>query len=294
VLFRSRLGLPESVLATAEQLVDSKAIEMEGLLARLTVSLKKAEEDAATARRERAEAEEARKQLSKQLDDLKKDRKATLRKAVEEARGLVDNTRREMEKALEEARRAGASADAAKTLRRKVEEKRETFKRKAGQLAPKPRAGLPLESLEEGTRVWLETMKRHGVVTRIDERRRKVTVNADGLEIEVAADAIQSPDPEMPAAPAPPGRTVVHRPAAVSPEIKLLGMRVDEGMRALETYLNEACLAGLSSVRIVHGFGTGAMRDAVHAMLKKHPLIATFDYAPPFEGGRGATVAVLK
>ena len=71
-------------------------------------------------------------------------------------------------------------------------------------------------------------------------------------------------------------------------------MRVDEALRALETYLNEACLAGLGSVRIIHGFGTGAVRDAVHALLKEHPLIVSFDYAAPFEGGRGATVAVLK
>jgi DNA mismatch repair protein MutS2 len=289
-----RYGLPEEVLSTAEGLVDSKAIEMEGLLARLTGELKRAEEDAATARRERAEAEEARKELSERLEELKRDRKATLRKAVEEARGLVDNTRREMEKALEEARRTGASAEVSKQLRRKVEEKRESFKKKAGQLAPRRRAGLAIESLEEGQRVYLESMNRHGVITRIDARRRKVTVDADGLSIEVAAEAIQQPDPEAPAPAAPVGRTVFARPAALSPEINLRGMRVDEALRALETYLNEACLAGLSSVRIIHGFGTGAVRDAVHAKLKTHPLIATFDYAEPFEGGRGATVAVLK
>jgi len=100
---------------------------MEGLLARLTESLKKAEADAATARRERAEAEEARKKLAESLEELKRDRKAALRKAVAEAQGLVDNTRKEMERAIEEARRSGADAAAAKQLRRKVEEKRTSF-----------------------------------------------------------------------------------------------------------------------------------------------------------------------
>ena len=74
-------------------------------------------------------------------------------------------------------------------------------------------ASLPLESLEDGQRVWLETMKRHGIVTRIDERRRKVTVDADGLSIEVAAEAIQQPDPESPAPPPPPAaRSSIGRP----------------------------------------------------------------------------------
>jgi DNA mismatch repair protein MutS2 len=289
-----RFGLPEEVLATAEKLVDSRAIEMEGLLARLTESLRKAEADAETARRERAEAEEARKNLAERLEEAKRERKEALRKAVEEARGLVDNTRREMERAIEEARRAGADAAAAKQLRRKVEEKRDSFRKKAGQLAPKPRPAIPLASLLVGQRVWIETMKRHGTVSRIDERRGKVTVDAGGLSIEVDASAVCQPDAESPAPPATQGRTVVARPAAVAPELNLIGQHVEEAVRNLERYLNEACLAGLGNVRIIHGFGTGALRDAIHAMLKKHPLIASFHYGEKHEGGRGATIAVLK
>jgi len=289
-----RYGLPQGVLAAAEELLDSRAIEMEGLLARLTESLKKAEADAATARRERAEAEEARKKLAESLDELKRDRKAALRKAVAEAQGLVDNTRKEMERAIEEARRSGADAAAAKQLRRKVEEKRTSFKKKAGELAPKVRAAIRIEDLEIGRQVWLETMNRHGIVTRVDARRGKVEVNAGGLPIEVDAAGLREPDADAAPPPAPAGRTVVHRPPSVAPEIKLIGLHVAEAMRSLETYLNEACLADLATVRIIHGHGTGALRDAVHALLKKHPLIESFRYGEPHEGGRGATVAVLK
>jgi DNA mismatch repair protein MutS2 len=289
-----RHGLPEEVLRTAEGLVDSRAIEMEGLLARLTAALKKAEADAAKARRERAEAEEARKELSGRLEELKRERKESLRKAVEEARGLVDNTRREMERAIEEARREGADAAAARQLRRKVEEKRASFKKKAVELAPKVRAGIPVDDLQVGRRVWVETMNRPGIVVRVDERRGKVEVNAEGLAIEVDAATLREPDAEAAPPPAPHGHTVVRRPVSVAPEVKLIGQHVEEAMRSLETYLNEACLAGLASVRIIHGFGTGALRDAVHAMLKKHPLIASFRYGEKHEGGRGATVAVLK
>jgi DNA mismatch repair protein MutS2 len=291
-----RLGLPEEVLATAEELVDSKSIEMEGLLTRLTLALKKAEADAETARRERAEAEEAGKQIAEQLDRLKADRKAALRRAAEEARGLVENTRREMERALAEARKTGADASAAKELRRQVEVKRESFKKKAAQLSPRPRPPIPLKALAIGDKVWVETMKRHGTVSEIHERRGKVTVDAGGITIQVDASSILAPEEGGAAAePAPTqGRTIVARPAAVSPELDLRGLRVEEALRKLDTYLNHACLGDLASVRIIHGFGTGAVRDAVHKVLAAHPLIASYHYGEKPEGGRGATIAVLK
>jgi DNA mismatch repair protein MutS2 len=291
-----RLGLPEAVLATAAQLVDSKSIEMEGLLARLTIALKKAEADAETARRERAEAEAARKELAERLEKLKADRKASLRKAAEEARGLVENTRREMQRALAEARKAGADAAATRQLRRQVEVKREAFKKKAEELSPRPRAPLPIESLAAGQTVWVETMKRQGQVTEVDERRGKVTVDADGITIQVDASAIMEAKQETtgPAAPPAQGRTIIPRPAAVAPELDLRGLRVEEALRKLETYLNQACLADLASVRIIHGFGTGAVRDAVHRALSGHPLIASYRYGERTEGGRGVTIAVLK
>jgi DNA mismatch repair protein MutS2 len=289
-----RLGLPEDVLAAAEGLLDSGAIEMEGLLARLTESLKKAEAEADIARRERAEAETARKELSKQLADLKRERKEALRKAAEEARGLVENARREMERALEQARRAGAPAQETRDLRRQVEEKRDALKKKAGELAPKPRKPLPLESLSEGQRVWVETMKCHGTVTKIHARRRKVTVDARGLSIEVDASAIQQADEKNPPPKPAAGRSIVPRPSAVAPEVSLRGERYDQARRHLETYLHEAYLAELPSVRIIHGHGTGALQQMVHEFLKEFPLVESFRFGERGEGGRGVTIAVFR
>jgi len=291
-----RLGLPPDVLETAAQLIDSDAIEMEGLLARLTASLKKAEADADTARRQRAEAEEARKELAQRLEEVKKERKASLRRAVAEAQGLVENTRREMEKALEAARRAGADAAATRHLRRQVEVKRAQFKQKREELAAERRPTLPLDALQPGDTVWVETMKRHGTVTAVDEKRRKVTVQAGALTIEADASAIQRPAPDAQADPPPAreGRTIVQGAGAVHPELDMRGMRVDEGLRRLEQFLNEACVADLGTLRLIHGHGTGALRDAVRKELKGHPLVASFRYGEYGEGGQGVTIVTLK
>jgi len=293
----ARYGLPAAVLAGAERLVDSDAIEMEGLLARLTTSLKKAEADARKAKRERADAEKARKDLARQLEDLKKERKEALRRAVAEAQGLVENTRRQMQQALDEARRAGADAAATRHLRRQVEAKRDRFKAKSRELAPTRRPPLALENLYLGQVVYVETMQRHAAVRQIDLKRRKVVLEAGGLEIEADAEAIRQADAEA-AAESPPereGRTVVERGGeSVAPELDMRGMRVDEAMRALEQYLNDACVADLAAVRIIHGHGTGALREMVRRELKDHPLIESFRYGQWNEGGRGVTVAVLR
>jgi len=299
-----RLGLPKDVLEEAERLVDSDAVEMEGLLARLTSSLRKAETDAADARREREQAEQQRGELEQRLEEVKRERKEALRRAAEEAQGLVENTRREMEQALQEARRAGADAESTRHLRRQVEEKRAQVKQQRRELAPDRRPALPLESLQPGHTVWIETMNRHATVTRVDARRGKVTVDAGGLTIEADASAVRQPDPGAEAqaarAPAAPSdeeaerKTIVQGVGRVDPELDLRGLRVDEGLRRLDTHLNEACVADLATIRIIHGHGTGAMRDAVRKTLADHPLIESFRFGERGEGGRGVTVATLK
>src|SRR5207249_4037762 len=80
----------------------------------------------------------------------------------------------------------------------------------------------------------------------------------------------------------------------VAPEILLLGKTTDEARDAVERYLDAAFLAGLSSVRLVHGKGTGALRKAVRDLLGGHPLVDSFREGEPSEGGGGATVAALK
>jgi len=79
----------------------------------------------------------------------------------------------------------------------------------------------------------------------------------------------------------------------VASQLDMRGWRVEDALEELETYLNDAALAGMSSVRILHGKGTGALRQAVRQQLGRHPLAKSFTSAPPQEGGDGVTVVKL-
>jgi DNA mismatch repair protein MutS2 len=82
--------------------------------------------------------------------------------------------------------------------------------------------------------------------------------------------------------------------AGISPEVKLLGMRAEQALMRLDEYVDEACLAGLSPLRIVHGKGTGALKKVVWEFLQQHPSVATFRHPAEEEGGTGVTVVELK
>jgi DNA mismatch repair protein MutS2 len=81
---------------------------------------------------------------------------------------------------------------------------------------------------------------------------------------------------------------------SVGPELLLLGRTTDEARDRVEQYLDDAFLAGLASVRLIHGKGTGALRKTVRELLAGHPLVESFRDGEPSEGGTGATVAALK
>ena len=83
-------------------------------------------------------------------------------------------------------------------------------------------------------------------------------------------------------------------PREIAPELMLLGRTTDEARDEVEKYLDDAFLAGLAAVRLVHGKGSGALRKAVRDLLAAHPLVESFRDGEPGEGGAGATVASLR
>jgi DNA mismatch repair protein MutS2 len=119
------------------------------------------------------------------------------------------------------------------------------------------------------------------------------TVRSGHLTVRVPAQALRVVASGPSSAPAR-GGTRVPEKSGVAPELHLIGRTTDEARDLVERYLDDAFVAGLPSVRLVHGKGTGALRKTVRDLLVSHPLVESFREGEPSEGGAGATVAALR
>ena len=289
-----RLGLPQNVIGRAKEFLSDEHLNLESLLGRMSEERRQLREELDTARRERQTAAEQRARLEAELAESKTERKALLREAYREASGIVDNTKREMQQVIREARdKADATADV-ETLRQEVHRKRKRLAQGARQTHERARAKLRPEDIREGQTVYVETLRSNGTVEAVNRRRSRVTVNVCGLSVDVRAADLSEPEAEETRGRTP-RRTRVARATSETPmELNLIGQRAHEAVANLERFLNEACLADIGRVQVIHGRGTGALMRAVHEMLRGHPLVESFRSGDGSEGGIAVTVVTLK
>ncbi len=254
-----RHGLPAHILATADALTPAQARTLDATLAAL----------------ERRETELRGREAAADLTASRQSRQATeletLRSNLERRLAELIERERELERSgREQARRFLLEA------RRRVEE--------ALSLA---RAAVSEATAKEARRLVEEGVRREADALRSLER----AVEAKGWRIKGRATG----DAERVDGPARPGARIRYPEAeAAASEIDLRGKRVDEAEGELLVALDAAVVADLPALRIIHGKGTGALRDAVQQVLGRDPRVASYRLAPPREGGSGVTIAELR
>jgi DNA mismatch repair protein MutS2 len=293
-----RLGLPAEVLESAESAMPRGERDVGRLLLEL-------EEKEQRLTRQTSELEVLLREnrvLSGELEarshDLGRREKEAERKARQEARDLLLESRREVEAAIRQVRGAADEAaigEAARAARQRVEEAARRQQERTPS-SPARRSSIPggaLDDLAPGTRVRIESLGRTGTLLEIRDSRG--VVDAGGMRLQLPlADLTALPPGDQAAAREKP-RT---RPAGgridadmdARPEVDLRGLRVDELELRLGRALDAALVAGLPSFRIIHGKGTGALRSVVQDLLRADPRIIRFRPGDRFEGGTGVTV----
>ncbi len=281
----SRLGLDSAVLARAETHLSDLHRSLERTLReaeRHRTELSSALEEA------RVDAEDARR--------LTEDARREAARIRDEAERGARRARTEVDELLLQARRALTQAEGARdqaAKRNLVDEARaalaeaETTRRSSGP-EPAPRQTVPIAI---GSPVHVEGVSDAGTLLSIDDRGM-ADVAAGPLRLRVPAASLRPAQ----AVQEPPRTTrpvVSGSAAAVSLQLDLRGARADEALDVLERYLNDAAVAGVDRLRIVHGKGTGALRTAVREVLSRHPLVRGHEPASAAEGGDGATIVRL-
>lgn len=290
-----RLGMPQQVLDDARSGIDPDRLAVETMISDLHKHREEAEAASEVQRVAAREAEKARARVTKELQSLEANRNK-----------LIEQTRKEMETELQQARARlrEALADLKKAERMTVFERAEVIERVEAEVAEadarlqrvqkrerRPRRG-PLPLIEPGDRVYLSDVPTPGEAITSPDESGELEVAMGALRARINVKQIAnvekvSGQPSRPDYHAEPPVAVAAKP---SPELDLRGMTVDEALPLVEQRLDEASRAGVAELRIIHGKGTGTLRQAVRDVLRKHPLATSHATAEPRAGGDGVTV----
>jgi len=286
-----RLGLDPAIIEQARQWLGEDEVEVDTLLAQIY--------------QEREDAQQALQQAQQALEhtrDLERRREREVRSLQRERHNILAQTRSEAEEALKTVRerleglqRDMTTVRVTREWMTQAQEQVHAAEEAIPEVPPAPQEPEvtlldPGEALQAGDTVWVESLNAMGEVL-------LVPPDPSGeVEVQVGSFKLRRPFDDLRKASRQERRTAVQvpTPGPKPPmELDLRGWRAADVGPALERYLNDAYLSGIPFVRLIHGKGTGVLRQVVREVLEGHPLIRTFEGAPDRDGGEGVTVAHL-
>ena len=298
----SKLGLPDYIIRAAKEQISQENEAFEDLIADLEHSKVTIEKERLEAASYKEEIKRLKEQLQTKQDKIEETKERILREANEKARDILQEAKEVADETIRVFQKAGPGAsmkDLEKTrekVRGKISEKSEKLSLKQNQ--PKQKELKPGQ-LKLGDSVKILSMGLKGTVSSLPDHKGNMFVQCGIIrtqtnikDIILMEDTpVTKPSSQMRSAGS---KIKMSKSYSVSTEINLLGKTVDEALCELDKYLDDAYLAHLPSVRIVHGKGTGALRKAVQGHLKKVKYVESFRLGEHGEGDAGVTIAVFK
>ena len=293
-----RLGLPEEIIDSARAEINPADLRAEDLLDEIHRQRDLARHSREEADEARREAEAIRNELANRLDKIEDERYGVLESARESAEKDLGGLREEMETLRRQLAKARQPLEIVDEVEEVVEALEEEVAVPVERKAPVKPVRKPKGPLRLGEKVHLRSIDQDGVVTAIGEDEVEVQIGMLRIRARLG-DVIRKGEPEPDAAPKPKaptaGRVILpNNQDSPGVELDIRGQRVDEGLDALDRYIERAYLVGLPFVRIIHGKGTGRLRDSVRDALNANPHVSRIESGGRTEGGDGVTVAHLK
>lgn len=284
-----RLGVPATVVREARQQLPRSRREAEEIISQLAGERQMAEKMRLEWQRKVQELEKWEAQLREREEKLRQDEKAILENARKQAEQLIRRVEGQAEELLKRMRKQPI-------LPAEVRQRLRELWRQLPSI-PNPQSPVPSEVIfTVGETVRVRDIGVVGKVVAIGDDGKEVQVDAGGMSLWVSASKLEPVGEAPPQTPtmAEVAAVRVKKMVTVPTELNLIGKRVDEALEALEKFLDDALLAGHKTVRIVHGKGTGKLRQAIHDSLRTHPQVKAFELAPLNQGGDGVTVVFLE
>ena len=294
----TRLGLDQKIVDAAKNDVNPESIRADKLLDDIRKERNRTSRERQKLEKARDKLEAQNAELQKRLEKIEDERRDVLAKARAEGELEVAILKKNLDSLKSQLKKAKQPLEALKIIEEKIEEVEQKVE------APVERKTQRVESptgvLKLGERVTVSSLNAEGVVTALGEsdaevqigslrvRARLVDLIRKGQEVESPEEKKETRKQTVET-----GERVIASSKSPGLELNLRGKLVDEGLDELEKYLERAYSAGLLFVRIVHGKGTGRMRDAVRKALKENSYVASFEEPKDNEGGAGVTVAKM-
>lgn len=291
----SRLGLPESIIDRAKNFTGTDRHEVESMIASLEESRRQSEDDAERTHALLLESEKLREELDSKLQAYDERKEALDKKAKDKARKIVDEAKAEAESIIAELREMRKNADQVVKehelieARKRLEEAAPLEDNKVLKKAAQVKARA--QNLVVGDEVKVLSYGQRGtLLKKVSDAEWVVQMGI--LKMKIADSDIEYIKPEK--QPVQRVAGVKNRDSHVKLELDLRGERYEDALLRTEKYIDDALLSNYGRVSIIHGVGTGALRQGIQGYLKKHKRVKSFRFGETGEGGFGVTVVELK
>ncbi len=299
----SKLGLPEYIIDKAREQISQEDVSFEDMMTSLEASRITLEKEQAEIETYKLEVEHLKKQLEEKQSKIDQRREKIIRQANEEAHKILQEAKDYADETIKMYHKFQKDHVDMSTVEKERQKLRQQMNKVEKNMAMKPKKARPTKQLKPadikvGDSVKVLSMNLKGTVSSRPDGRGNLFVQMGILRSQVHISDLELIDEPVIQAPTltrtGQGKIKMSKSASISTEINLLGKTVDEAISELDKYLDDAYLAHLSSVRIVHGKGTGALRKGVHNYLKRQKHVDSYRLGAFGEGDAGVTIVEFK
>lgn len=291
-----KLGLDEQILSVANAHLKEDKVSIEELLKNIYDNKLKVEKQVEETEKNLRQVEALRKSLEKKQDDVLEKRAKMLEDAKLEARDILLSAKEEATEIIHE---LSASVDLkqANNLRNKLNNKIRNINSVHYSGQDNSFEVINKNDIKDGLNVYISSLGTNGIILgNIVNKSNEVQVRVGSMKMNVKLSDLRKLSSNVSTSKST-GKVTTEKSSktkVISPEINVIGQNVDEAIYVIDKYLDNCASANISPVRIVHGKGTGKLREGIHSFLKKHPHVKSFRIGTFGEGEMGVTVVEIK
>ena len=293
-----KLGLKDYIIDRAKEFIN---IELEDVLQNVEKNRIKAEQERAEAEQLKKEIEYIKTEYDRKLEKLNNSREKLMEKARSEAFSITRQAKDEADNILKELRSMEMEM-ASKEKNKKIEALRKELADSMGNLQPSVKSMIvpkvsnkEIKDLKPGDEVKVITLNQDGSVVSVDKKKKEAVVQMGIMKMTLPFKALQIAPKEKKSTVTKSTRKIISaKSGSVKSEVDLRGMNLEEAIIEVDKYLDDACVAGLETVTIIHGVGTGVLKKGLQDVLKKNKHVKSQRPGQYGEGGMGVTIVEIR